>query len=54
MKLKLQKGEKSSIQKLGGYTVSLNHENLELINAASKVIASAKAKGYESLLQEQN
>lgn len=46
-------GQKSSIQKFGGYTVSLNHEKSELISAAAKVIAAAKAKGYEALLQEQ-
>lgn len=47
------KGEKSSIQKFGGYTVSLNHENSQLISAAQSVIAKAKTKGYEALLKEQ-
>jgi maltose phosphorylase len=47
------KGQKSAIQKLGGYTVSLNHEKSELISAAQNVINSAKAKGYDALLQEQ-
>ncbi|HEU4496567.1 MAG TPA: family 65 glycosyl hydrolase domain-containing protein, partial [Flavobacterium sp.] len=47
------KGQKSSIQKFGGYTVSLNHENSQLVDAASKVIAQAKEKGYDALLQEQ-
>ncbi|MDQ7959933.1 glycoside hydrolase family 65 protein [Flavobacterium lindanitolerans] len=47
------KGEKSSIQKFGGYTVSLNHENSQLITAAQNVIAKANVKGYETLLQEQ-
>ena len=45
------KGEKSSIQKIGGYTVSLNHDNTQA--AAEKVIQAALAKGYEALLQEQ-
>lgn len=45
------KGEKLGIQKIGGYTVSLNHENTQL--AASAVIKSALAKGYNQLLQEQ-
>ena len=49
----VSQGEKSAIQKLGGYTVSLNHDNTALISAAQAVIASAKAKGYEALLQEQ-
>jgi maltose phosphorylase len=44
-------GQKSSIQKMGGYTVSLNHENT--ITAAEKVIQSALAKGYNQMLQEQ-
>ena len=47
------KGQKSAIQKLGGYTVSLNHENAELISAAKNVINSAKTKGYDTLLHEQ-
>ena len=44
-------GQKSSIQKIGGYTVSLNHENTVL--AAEKVIQSALALGYEKMLQDQ-
>ena len=41
----------TSIQKIGGYTVSLNHENTQ--TAAEKVIEQALAKGYNQLLQEQ-
>lgn len=44
-------GQKSSIQKIGGYTVSLNHENT--LTAAEKVIRSALAKGYDQMLQDQ-
>ena len=33
----------SSIQKIGGYTVSMNHENTQ--TAAEKVIETATAKG---------
>jgi maltose phosphorylase len=51
--LAVAKGQKSAIQKFGGYAVSLNHENAVLISAAENVINSAKAKGYEALLQEQ-
>ena len=51
--VEVAKGEKSAIQKFGGYTVSLNHENSKLISAAKSVINLAKAKGYEALLQEQ-
>lgn len=44
-------GQKSSIQKIGGYTVSLNHENTVI--AAEKVIQSALALGYDKMLQDQ-
>lgn len=43
----------ASIIKFGGYTVSLNHDNDKLVDAAKNVIASAKAKGYDTLLDEQ-
>ncbi|MCO6147190.1 glycoside hydrolase family 65 protein [Flavobacterium sp. NRK1] len=39
--------------KFGGYTVSLNHANDKLVDAAKNVITLAKAKGYEALLEEQ-
>ena len=45
------KGETAAIQKLGGYTVSMNHENTQL--AAQNVIAKALAIGYEQLLNSQ-
>jgi maltose phosphorylase len=45
------KGTKSAIQKIGGYTVSLNHKDTQA--AAEAVIKSALAKGYNQLLQEQ-
>ncbi len=45
------KGEKSSIQKLAGYTVSLNHENTQ--TGAENAIKAALAKGYNQLLQDQ-
>ncbi len=43
--------QKVAIQKIGGYTVSLNHKNT--IAAAESAILSASTKGYEVLLQEQ-
>ncbi|TRW22348.1 glycoside hydrolase family 65 protein [Flavobacterium zepuense] len=46
-------GETTAIVKFGGYTVSLNHDNEALIDAAKSVITSAKAKGYDALLEEQ-
>jgi maltose phosphorylase len=45
------KGEKVSIQKIGGYTVSFNHENT--ITAAENNIKSSLNKGYNQLLQDQ-
>jgi len=45
------KGTTSSIQKIGGYTVSLNHENTLL--AAESAIKSALEKGYDQLLEDQ-
>ena len=45
------KGTTSSIQKIGGYTVSLNHDNTLL--AAESAIISALEKGYGQLLQDQ-
>lgn len=47
----IAKGQTSTIQKIGGYTVSLNHENT--LAGAEKVIKSAVALGYETLLQNQ-
>ncbi|NHM06749.1 glycoside hydrolase family 65 protein [Flavobacterium sp. CYK-4] len=41
----------SSIEKIGGYTVSMNHENT--LAAAEKVIATASQLGYEKLLEQQ-
>ncbi|WP_396169704.1 glycoside hydrolase family 65 protein [Flavobacterium sp.] len=45
------KGQTSAIQKLGGYTVSLNHENTEV--AAQKVIAKGLEIGYSQLAENQ-
>ncbi len=47
----IAKGQTSTIQKIGGYTVSLNHENT--LAGAEKVIKSAVALGYDALLQNQ-
>ena len=45
------KGQTASIQKLGGYTVSMNHENTHV--AAQNSIAKALAIGYNQLLNGQ-
>jgi len=47
----IAKGQTSAIQKIGGYTVSLNHENT--LAGAEKVIKSAVSLGYDALLQNQ-
>ena len=45
------KGQTSSFQKLGGYTVSLNHENTK--EAAQKIIIKGLEIGYSQLLDNQ-
>jgi len=49
--VEVAQGETSSIQKIGGYTVSLNHDNT--LAAAENVIKEAVSKGYDVLLNEQ-
>ncbi len=45
------KGEKIAIQKMGGYTVSFNHEHTQ--TAAENIIKSAVSIGYNQLIQDQ-
>ncbi len=45
------KGQTSSIQKLGGYTVSMNHENTQI--AAENTIKKGLEAGYYQLLESQ-
>ena len=47
----ISKGQTSSIQKLGGYTVSMNHENTKL--AAENVIADGLKIGFNKLIENQ-
>ena len=49
--VQVAKGEKSAIQKIAGYTVSLNHENTQV--AAENAIKSALNIGYNQLLLNQ-
>ncbi|MDN3678103.1 glycoside hydrolase family 65 protein [Flavobacterium paronense] len=49
--VKVAKDQTASIQKLGGYTVSMNHENTQV--AAQNVIAKALSLGYDQLLNNQ-
>lgn len=45
--------ETATIQKFGGYVVSTNHKEDELVAAAENVLAQANALGYEQLLINQ-
>jgi maltose phosphorylase len=45
------KGQTSSIEKIGGYTVSINHDDTQ--TAAENAIKAALSKGYQTLLEEQ-
>ncbi|MEI7508986.1 MAG: glycoside hydrolase family 65 protein [Flavobacterium sp.] len=45
------KGQTSTLQKLGGYTVSLNHQNTQ--TSAENVIATALQIGYDQLVKDQ-
>ena len=47
----IAKGQNSTIQKIGGYTVSLNHTNTQ--SGAETAIKEALARGYDKLLSEQ-
>lgn len=47
----IAKNQSATLQKIGGYTVSMNHENTK--EAAQKVIATALSIGYNQLLENQ-
>jgi len=47
------KGQKVAIQKIGGYTVSTNHPENQLMESAQNVIEKANQLGYQKLLQNQ-
>ena len=49
--VEVAQGQKSAILKIGGYTVSLNHENT--VVAAEKVIQKTLELGYNQMLQDQ-
>jgi maltose phosphorylase len=49
--IEVAKGQKVTIQKLGGYTVSMNHKNTQV--AAQNVITKALSFGYDQLLSNQ-
>ncbi len=49
----IKKGQIVSLQKFAGYTVSLNHQPDELIEAAKSVLEKGIALGYEMLKKQQ-
>ncbi len=46
-------GQSVAIIKTGGYTVTLNHKESELVQAAKSVIRKASEKGFETMLANQ-
>ena len=50
--IELVKGDKLTLSKYGGYTVSLNHSENKLKQVAEEKINSARAKGFVGLLKE--
>ncbi|WP_339887535.1 glycoside hydrolase family 65 protein [uncultured Flavobacterium sp.] len=46
-------GQTIAIQKLGGYTVSTNHDEQQLVKASQDIIDKGLELGYEKLLQNQ-
>jgi len=49
----VEQGQTIALQKLGGYTVSTNHNKADLVKAAQNTIQNAVALGYDVLLQNQ-
>lgn len=50
---KAEKGEKLTLTKFGGYTVSRNHPEDALVDAANEVLDVASSLGFENLLKKQ-
>jgi maltose phosphorylase len=48
-----KQGQTVSIQKLGGYVVSTNHDENNLVEAANAVLAEGIALGYSQLIENQ-
>ncbi|MFK7812756.1 MAG: family 65 glycosyl hydrolase domain-containing protein, partial [Maribacter sp.] len=49
----LKKGETISLTKFGGYTVSTNHKEAELVKVANAVLDEASKLGFDILLEKQ-
>ncbi|WP_372945791.1 glycoside hydrolase family 65 protein [Muriicola sp.] len=50
---KVDKDSTVTFYKFGGYTVSRNHKNGDLVGAAKKVLDKARQKGFDGLLEAQ-
>ena len=48
-----KQSEKITLQKMGGYTVSRNHNSSELVKAANSVLDKANKLGFNGLLEQQ-
>ncbi|KZS41735.1 maltose phosphorylase [Aquimarina aggregata] len=51
--LEVPKGKTATVVKFGGYTVSLNHKEEDLVTASSAVLKQASESGFEALLDLQ-
>nr|WP_297917191.1 glycoside hydrolase family 65 protein [uncultured Allomuricauda sp.] len=51
--LDVKKGDKLTLQKFGGYTVSRNHESSKLMEAANNTLNQASHLGFKALLEKQ-
>lgn len=52
-RIKAEANQSVALLKYGGYTVSTNHQEEQLVDAAKTVIQQADAKGFSALLNEQ-
>lgn len=50
---RVSKGDKITLTKFGGYTVSRNHKKSELVTAAERTLSEAAGFGFDGLLQKQ-
>ncbi len=51
--INLEQNQTASIVKFGGYTVSNNHDEIELISVAKNLSETASQKGFDELLNQQ-
>ncbi|MEM6380160.1 MAG: glycoside hydrolase family 65 protein, partial [Bacteroidota bacterium] len=49
----VSKGQSTHLVKFGGYTVSLNHKNEDLVSASATVLKQASESGFDALLDLQ-